>query len=429
MNATTSAAGPVRPLAAPTVWETVRGFPRPVWCLLAGMFINRFGTFVLPFLALHVTGMGYSAWVVGWVVGAFGAGHLAASVIGGHLADTIGPRRTIVASTLCGAVTMLILSQARSLPMLAGLAFLNGLTGEFHRPASSALLASLVPEDRRVTAYAAYRFAMNAGFAIGPAVGGLLAAESFLWLFVGDALTSGLYGLVATFLLPADVLASAPRLQQVWRAGSSLREAITAAWHDVRFRRLAVASFAVAMVFMQMFTTLGLAMEAAGLSRVMYGLVLGLNGGLIVVFEIPATVYTRAQPPRSMLGLGYALIGLGALLLTWAHSIWGFAFAMTVVTAGEIVSMPVAMAYVAGLGAVHMRGRMLGLYGLTWAAAMAVGPAWGGALLAISGTGLWLSCGALGLMGAAVMVVGVRRRAGHEPGDVRESRPPPGSPG
>ena len=322
MNTTTNVANPVVSPVPPTVWETVQQFPRPVWCLLAGMFINRFGTFVLPFLALHVAGLGYSAVVGGWVLGAFGAGHFLASALGGHLADTVGPRRTIVASMVCGAGTMLLLSQARSLEALIVLAFLNGLAGEFYRPASSALLANLVSEDQRVTAYAAYRFAINAGFAVGPALGGLLAGKSYLWLFVGDALTSAAYGWVALFLLPRDVLAVSPSVRRVLRAGYSLREALTMAWRDVRFRRLVIATFAVALVFMQMFTTL---------------------------------------------------------------------------------SMPVALAYAASLGPAAMRGRVLGLYGLTWAAAMAVGPACGSAVFALSPPALWLGCAALGFAAAAVI--------------------------
>src|SRR5207342_1141219 len=99
------------------------------------------------------------------------------------------------------SVVMLCLAQARSLPMIVVFATLAGLTGELYRPASSALLADLVPAGQRVTAFAAYRLAFNAGWAFGPATAGLLAKKSFLWLFVGDAITSLLYGFVAWFAL------------------------------------------------------------------------------------------------------------------------------------------------------------------------------------------------------------------------------------
>src|SRR5436853_208305 len=113
------------------------------------------------------------------------------------------------------AVASLCLSQARSLPMIILWSGLAGLTGELYRPASSALLADLVPAGRRVTAFAAYRMALNAGFAFGPATAGLLAKKSFLWLFVGDAASSILFGLVAWFALPAGLRGT--RAQSSWR--------------------------------------------------------------------------------------------------------------------------------------------------------------------------------------------------------------------
>ncbi|MEJ0088561.1 MAG: MFS transporter [Limisphaerales bacterium] len=84
------------------------------------------------------------------------------------------------------------------------LAALTGLASEFYRPACSALLTDLVPPEQRVTAFAAYRMAFNAGWAFGPATAGFLATKGFFWLFVGDAATSVLFGLVALLALPKD---------------------------------------------------------------------------------------------------------------------------------------------------------------------------------------------------------------------------------
>src|SRR5256886_11588174 len=138
-------------------------------------------------------------------VGAYGVGTLLASGLGGHLADTIGRRKTIVLSMFSAAITMLLLSQARSLPAIILLTAFAGLAGELYRPASSALLADLVPAGQRITAFSAYRMAFNAGWAFGPAVAGLLAKKSFFWLFAGDAATSILFGLVAFFVLPSGL--------------------------------------------------------------------------------------------------------------------------------------------------------------------------------------------------------------------------------
>src|SRR5207247_9981008 len=88
-----------------------------------------------------------------------------------------------------------------SLRVILVLPALAGLAGELYRPASSALLADLVPAGQRVTAFSAYRMAFNAGWAFGPATAGFLAEAGYFWLFVGDAVTSVLFGLVALFAL------------------------------------------------------------------------------------------------------------------------------------------------------------------------------------------------------------------------------------
>src|ERR1041385_2427944 len=156
----------------PTLLATLKALPRPAWILFFGTFLNKFGTFVLPFLTIYMTRQGYSLGEAGLAVGAYGLGTLLASALGGHLADTIGRRKTIVWSMFSAAVTMLLLSQARGLPAIIVLTAIAGLAGELYRPAASALLADLVPAGRRVTAFSAYRMAFNAGWGFGPAKGG-----------------------------------------------------------------------------------------------------------------------------------------------------------------------------------------------------------------------------------------------------------------
>ena len=124
--------------------ENLRAMPRGAWILFFGCFLNKFGTFVLPFLAIYVTRLGYTTAQAGIPIAAYGVGTLAASLLGGHLSDRIGRRKTIVLSMFSAAGAMLWLSQARTLPELVVLSGLAGVTGELYRPASSALLADLV---------------------------------------------------------------------------------------------------------------------------------------------------------------------------------------------------------------------------------------------------------------------------------------------
>jgi MFS family permease len=176
--------------------------PRPVWILCLGTFVNKFGAFVVPFLVLYMKREGYTNGDTALALMAYGTGTLVASALGGYLADRIGRRNTIAFSMVCAAISMVMLSQARTLGSLVALSGFAGMAGEFYRPACGALLADLVPAGQRVTAYAAYRLALNAGWAFGPATAGFLAGHSYYWLFIGDAITSAAFGLVALLALP-----------------------------------------------------------------------------------------------------------------------------------------------------------------------------------------------------------------------------------
>src|SRR2546427_3590417 len=189
----------------PSLAASLRALPRAAWILFLGTFLNKFGAFVIPFLALYMTRQGFSTGQAALAIGAYGVGNFVASGLGGYLADRIGRRKTIALSMFSGAVAMVLLSQARTLWSIVSLTALTGLTGEFYRPASSALLADLVPAGQRVTAYAAYRMAFNAGWAFGPATAGFFAEHFFFWLFIWDSLTSVLFGIVAWFALPHGV--------------------------------------------------------------------------------------------------------------------------------------------------------------------------------------------------------------------------------
>lgn len=188
----------------PSTLSQLQTLPRDVWIIFIGSFINRFGTFVIPFLMLHLTRQGYKPGTISMIMACYGAGHVMASVVGGWLADHFRRKNTIVLSTSVGAVIMVALAHADSIPAWISLLFLLGLTAEAYRPASSALITDLVPLESRTMAFAAYRFAINAGWAVGPAIGGLLAQKSYTWLLWGDAFTSALFCVLAWITLTPD---------------------------------------------------------------------------------------------------------------------------------------------------------------------------------------------------------------------------------
>ena len=379
----------------PPLLASLRALPRPVWILFFGTFLNKFGSFVIPFLTIYMTRLGFSPAQAGLAIGAYGAGNFVACAVGGHLADTLGRRRTIMLSMISGALTMLLLSQARTLSGFLALSALAGLAGEFYRPASSALLADLVPPGQRVVAFSAFRMAFNAGWAFGPATAGFLAAHSYTWLFVGDALTSLLFAAVAWFALPRTVPAKS--------SANHWAEALKAIRHDRKFHQVICASLAIAFIFFQMISTLGLHITSLGFSAATYGAIISLNGVLVVFFELPLTTITRRFPARRVMAIGYALVGIGFGFLAFAHSVAEIAFAMMIFTLGEMIAIPVSSAYLADLTPPHLRGRYMGVSGLTWSFGLIFGSCLGMTLFSHSPMALWLSCGALGFVAAAII--------------------------
>jgi MFS family permease len=380
---------------------TLRSFPRPVWILFAGVFVNKFGTFVVPFLTLYLTRRGFSTGDAALAIGAYGLGRLGATFSGGHLADTFGRRRTIALSMVLAAVSMVLLSQARSLGAIVLLTGLASLTGELYVPACSALLADLVPEHQRVTAYSAYRMAFNAGWAFGPATAAFLAAHSFLWLFVGDALTSVLFGVVAWWGLPRGI------------RGTQSEVGWGEAWgvirRDRRIHQVALATVFIGLVIHQLVSTYGLHVTTLGFSDATYGVLLSLNGLLVVLCELPLTTRSRRFPSRPVMAVGYLLMGAGLVLNAAFYSLPALVIGMVVFTVGEMIFAPVAIAYVASLAPPRMRGRYMGAWGFSNSLSLMVAPGLGLMVFARSPAMLWLGCGACAVL-AALVILGDGRK-------------------
>jgi MFS family permease len=378
-----------------TLGSSLRALPRPAWILFLGTFLNKFGAFVVPFLTLYLTSRGCTVGEAGLAIAAYGAGNLIATLLGGHLADSLGRRQTIVLSMFSGAAVMMLLSQARHFPWIVLLTALTGLTNELYRPACAALLADVVPSGRRLTAFAALRVAFNAGFAFGPAMAGFLAAYGYFWLFAGDAATSALFGLV--------VLLAMPRGARGAQDSAGWNEALRVLWRDHKLHQLLLANFAIALVFFQLSSTFSLHVTRLGFSPGTYGAIVSLNGALVVLFELPLTAITRRFPMRRVMAAGYLLAGFGFALNAFARSVPTLSACMIVLTLGEITMVPTASAYLADLAPPQMRGRYMGVSGLTWALALIIGPWTGMKLFTLHPGVYWLVCGALGTFAAAVI--------------------------
>lgn len=384
----------IRNVTHGTIRSQLAALPRPVWILLAGTLINRFGTFVMPMLALYLTGRGFSISRTGLAVGAYGVGHVIASIGGGQLADRIGRRNTIAVSMFSSAAAMLVLSQARSYESIVALTIVAGAAAELYRPASHALIGDVVDPSQRVIAFGAYRWAVNLGCAAGPATAGFLANRSFFYVFAGDAVTSCLYGFIALGFLPHGLRSASPE--------DTFGEALKSARRQPRFLAFLAASMLAAAVDCQMGSTVALQVRSLGFSPALYGALISINGILIVLFELLITAKAQRYRPQPVIAFGFALGGIGFALTAFARTAPALAATVVIWTVGEMISSPMTGAYVTQLAPDRFRGRYMGLFVGTWSVGMIAGPIVGTILFERSPMLVWMTCGAVGLVAAAL---------------------------
>lgn len=379
--------------------------PRPFWVLVGATFVNRFGVFVVPFLALFITRNGNTATQAGYAVAAYSLGGFIAAGIGGWMADRLGRNVTMAVSALAGAVCMIAMSQAVDWRALAILAFITGAINEAGSPASAALVQDIVPPEHRVIAYAVQRFAVNLAWSLGPATAGFLAEYSFFWLFVVDAASSAFFGIVAWLFLP--------RGRRTAREHAGWGHA----WQSIRanhaFLALFGACICTAWIFRQTNTTFPLHFERNGLPLHWCGLVLALNGVMICLFEVPLAAGLRLWPVKQVLALGYILMGASFLTFLISGSLTAFVLMMVVFTMGEMSAFSRQQAYSASLSPDDMRGRYVGFLSLAWCAGNTASSALGMPLYDHHPTVLWVMNAVLGIV-AALLILYTRKTQLHE---------------
>ena len=106
---------------------------------------------------------------------------------------------------------------------------------------------------------------------------------------------------------------------------------------------------------------------------------------------------------KRVIAIGYLLCGLGYSLNAFAHTVPALVACMILLTFGEMIAMPMASAYLADLAPPEMRGRYMGVSGLTWSTALILGPALGMKLYTVNASAYWMTCAALGIFAASVI--------------------------
>jgi MFS family permease len=402
------------------VYETAGGLPRQFWYLWCTTLISRLGSFVLVLLAIYLTSVrGLSEAFAGLVVGLWGAGGAAGSVIGGVLADRWGRKPTLLLALWGGAVMMIVLGLARAPVAIAVCATLVGLLAEGVRPALSALMVDVVPAADRARAFSLHYWVINVAFAFAATTAGFVANLRPGLLFLANAATLTAAGVFVAVMVKEPVRSRGPASaagvaeEATARQGTSAPQAdgLAAALRDRVYLAFLGINLLTAFVFLQHLTTLPLSMTRDGLSPSTYGSVIALNGVLIVVGQIFVTRALRRLDHTTALALACVVLGVGFGLTAFATTPLFYAITVLIWTTGEMFQAPSNATTVAALSPAHLRGRYQGLFALSWGVAGSVAPLLGAAVLQFAGKAtLWLGCLGLCLAAAALHLAARARR-------------------
>jgi MFS family permease len=380
--------------------ELRRTLPSEYWTVWWGTLINRAGGFVVVLLTFYLTReRGMTLTAAGTIVSLFGAGAMVAGFVGGVLADRLGRRATMVLSMFGGAALMAALGFAREPVAIAALTLALGFVGELYRPAVGAFIADVVPPEQRVRAFGFLYWAINLGFSIAPVLGGIVASWSYQVLFLADAATMAIYGVLVLVKLRETRPERPPAHEPQTTLAAVLR--------DRPFVLFCALTFLIQLITFQSTTALSGWMSGQGHGPSTFGAVLAVNGVLIVLLQPYLTERARTVSPARVLALAAVLTGAGFALHGPSPLIAVHVIAVAVWTIGEILYSPTASSLVADLAPADARGRYQGVFGTSWAFASFTGPLLGPLVLVHGGPiALWGGCL---VVGAAVALVYLAR--------------------
>ncbi|WP_373059898.1 MFS transporter [Zunongwangia sp. H14] len=309
---------------------------KEVWFLALITLINRAGTMVIPFLSLYLTkSKSFSLEEVGWILTFFGIGSVAGSWLGGKLTDTIGHYKTMAASLIFSSVLFVLLQYPQSFWGICIGVFLVMLVADTFRPAVFVAISAYSKPQNRTRSVTLIRLAINLGFSVGPAIGGsIIAGAGYAGLFWVDGITCLLAGILLLKLLhPKKAIANAAEVNL--KPQSVLK--------DKPYLLFIAAMVLFGFVFLQYFSTVPLFYaQVHRLSELEIGILLGLNGFLIFLLEMPFIKFLEIKRRSAItyVSFGAALAGLSFLAMNLGQWVGVLVIGMILLTIGEMIAFP-----------------------------------------------------------------------------------------
>lgn len=352
--------------------ESFSGLSRSVWLLSLITLINRSGAMVLPFLSIYFTQvLGFSKTQTGLLITMFGLGSLTGTRLGGYWTDRWGYYSLQFWSLIGGGILFILLSFVHTYPGLLIFIFVLSSVAESYRPGAMVAVAAYSKPENTTRSFGLLRFAINLGFSIGPALGGVLAFHlGYSWLFWVDGITCITAGFLFRFLL---------REKEVKSKEPVSKPMSTSIFKNNRYLIFLLSSFFGTVVFFQFTSVLPVFFkEEALLDESVIGLILGSNGLVIALFEMPLVFKLEKQRILRVIMFGYLFMALCYLGLLFVPSgLFIAIFGIMMLTIGEMLSFPFGNTYAIQQSTEYNKGKYMAFYSMTFSLAHIVAPSMG----------------------------------------------------
>src|SRR5215211_929748 len=382
-------------------------YPRAFWIYNIIVFIDRLGGFMLyPFFALYLTqkfGIGMST--VGLLFGVFSISGMVGSALGGAIADRMGRKTVIIFSLILSSLSALGMGFAPSIGIFIAVVVVVGTLSSIGHPAHEAVVADLLPQEKRAEGYGIIRVVFNLAVIIAPPMAGLLIANSYLTLFLVDAVISLISAAIVLFALPETKPQALPHVKP-----ETMKQTFAGygrVFKDTPFLAFIGVTVMMTLVYMNMNSTLGVYLrDQHDLPEIRYGWLLSINAVLVVLFQFWVTRRLEKYRPFLMMAAGSLLYAIGFAMYGFVPTFSLFVIAMIIITIGEMVVTPFQQSLVASFAPEHMRGRYMAVSSLSWSISFTVGPYFAGLLLDSANPGLlWAFCGMVGIFATLGFIV------------------------
>lgn len=366
---------------------------------------------VLPFMGLYLKeAQGFDLAQIGFILAMFGVGSAFGSILGGLLTDRYGAFRVQFYSLFFGGLGFFSFSFLSSFWALAVGVLLVSTITESLRPANISAVASYAKPENITRAISLNRMAINLGFSFGPAIGGILAAINYRYIFWFDGITCLLASLV--FYLYFKNKDARP---VKGNRGDELRRML-AVFRDLPYMRFIGFGMVYAFLFFQLFNSLPLYLKGqGGLKEETIGLLFALNGLIVFLLEMPMVDFlTKKLGSKKSVGLGFILASLGFMMLLFEPQLYWFVLCYALLSLSEIAALPFLTTLATEFTNEQNRGSYMGIYSLGYSIVHIIAPSVALTLAdVLSFQGLWIILISVGI-GTPIYLSFLKKRTQHQ---------------